>query len=295
MCHDRVVARRTVELDGIHLAVAEAGVGGRPLLLLHGFCGSKEDFVEWLPALAQRGWHAVAPDHRGHGESSKPDGEDAYSLGSLEEDAWALVDRLGWDRFALLGHSMGGYVARLMVDRRPERLTALVLMDTGHGPVEILDRETVDAAVELVRSGGTRAIAEATADEGTPLDTPAGRRLLAERPGYAEFCDRKLLATSPGAYAALARQLIEVPDRLDDLRRLSPRLPVLVVVGEQDAAFLGSSERMAAAMPWARLAVVPDAGHSPQFENPRGWWGALSAFLDEVASEGTGGLNPPPA
>jgi pimeloyl-ACP methyl ester carboxylesterase len=289
------VARRTVGLDGIELAVAESGVGGRPLLLLHGFCGAKEDFTEWLPALAERGWHAVAPDHRGHGESSKPDGEDAYSLASIADDTWSLVGRLGWDRFALLGHSMGGYVARLMVDRRPERITALVLMDTGHGPVETLDRETVDAAVDLVRSGGTRAIAEATAGEDAPLDTPAGRRLLAERPGYAEFCERKLLATSPGAYAALARELIEVPDRLDDLRRLSPRMPVLIVVGEQDAAFLGSCERMAAALPWASLAVVPDAGHSPQFENPRGWWGALSAFLDEVASEATGGLNPPTA
>ncbi len=289
------MARRTVGLDGIELAVAESGVGGRPLLLLHGFCGAKEDFTEWLPALAERGWHAVAPDQRGHGESSKPEGEDAYSLANFAEDGWALVDRLGWDRFALLGHSMGGYVAQLMVGRCPECVTALILMDTGHGPVETLDRETVDLAIDLVRSGGTRAIAEATAGEDAPLDTPAGRRLLAERPGYAEFSERKLLATSPAAYAALARELIEVPDRLDDLRRLSPRMPVLVVVGEQDAAFLGSSERMAAAIACASLAVVPDAGHSPQFENPRGWWGALSAFLDEVASEGTGGLNPPPA
>ena len=59
-------------------------------------------------------------------------------------------------------------------------------------------------------------------------------------------------------------------------------MPVLVIVGEQDAPFLGSSQRLAKAIPGARLVVIPDAGHSPQFENPDAWWQALSAFLREV-------------
>ena len=58
---------RTLSVGPVDLAIAEAGDGGRPLLLLHGFTGAKEDFTEWLDPLAALGWHGVAPDHRGHG------------------------------------------------------------------------------------------------------------------------------------------------------------------------------------------------------------------------------------
>src|SRR3954469_6093217 len=106
---------RPIELGDVELAVSEAGAGGRPFLLLHGFTGAKEDFTEyhgWLDRLADRGWHAGAPDHRGHGESDKPASEDDYSLATFSRDALALTDALGWSRFVLLGHSMGGMIAQ---------------------------------------------------------------------------------------------------------------------------------------------------------------------------------------
>jgi 3-oxoadipate enol-lactonase len=71
-------------------------------------------------------------------------------------------------------------------------------------------------------------------------------------------------------------------DRLDDLRGLPGSLPVLVIVGEQDQPFLRASERMAAGVGLASLEVIPDAGHSPQFENPEAWWQALSTFLAKL-------------
>ena len=55
------------------------------------------------------------------------------------------------------------------------------------------------------------------------------------------------------------------------------------MVGEQDRPFIAASERMAQAIPDATLALIPDAGHSPQFENPDAWWTALSEFLDRIA------------
>ena len=60
-------------------------------------------------------------------------------------------------------------------------------------------------------------------------------------------------------------------------------MPTLVIVGEQDEPFRADAQRLAAAVPGSRLAVIADAGHSPQFEAPEPWWEALSAFLDEVA------------
>ena len=68
---------RRLSVHGVDLAVAESGGGGRPLLLVHGFGGAKEDFTDWLDPLAQQGWHAVAHDQRGHGASGDPGTEEA--------------------------------------------------------------------------------------------------------------------------------------------------------------------------------------------------------------------------
>ena len=102
------VDQRTVDLGDVELSIAESGVGQRPLLILHGFTGAKEDFTDWLDRFAASGWHAVAPDHRGHGADSKPASEDTYSFEILANDAERLIDALDWRRLVLIGHSMGG-------------------------------------------------------------------------------------------------------------------------------------------------------------------------------------------
>jgi pimeloyl-ACP methyl ester carboxylesterase len=79
-------------------------------------------------------------------------------------------------------------------------------------------------------------------------------------------------------YAAMAPRLHTADDRLDALRELDVR--TLVVVGEEDAGFTGPSERLAEAIPGAVLEVIPDAAHSPQFENPDRWWKVVSRFLE---------------
>jgi pimeloyl-ACP methyl ester carboxylesterase len=82
-------------------------------------------------------------------------------------------------------------------------------------------------------------------------------------------------------WLALSSQIVDQADRLAELESLS--MPVLVVVGEQDQGLLGPSRAMGAAIPGAQLVVVPDAGHSPQFEAPEAWWDAVRAFLGEVS------------
>jgi 3-oxoadipate enol-lactonase len=273
------VTERHVNLGDVRLSIAEAGAGPRRLLLVHGFTGAKEDFTPWLDPLAGLGWHAVAPDLRGHGASSKPASESAYSFELLADDVLGLADALGWDRFVLLGHSMGGMIAQLVAGTAAARLAGLILMDTAHGPLDNLDAGLVDAAVSVVRERGIDALADIVAEHQGPLATAAHQRVVAERPGYGEFGDRKLRATSPGLYAAMAPVFPRAADRLESLRQLPRTLPVLVIVGEQDQPFLASSERMAAAIGGASLAVIPDAGHSPQFENPDAWWTALTAYL----------------
>jgi pimeloyl-ACP methyl ester carboxylesterase len=271
-----------VHLGDVRLAIAEAGIGGRPLMLVHGFTGAKEDFTDFLEPLAEGGWHAVAPDLRGHGASDHPADEESYSLAIIAADLLALADALGWGRFVLLGHSMGGMVAQHLLLAEPERVRGLVLMDTTHGPVDWVEADTAALAAAVVREEGIAALMEALkllrADD--PLMTPAFLRLLEEKPGYSEFCDAKLLASAPAMWLAMASALLTQPDRLDLLAEVD--VPTLVIVGEQDTPFIAHGERMAKTIPGARLAIIPDAGHSPQFENPGAWWSELSSFLEDV-------------
>lgn len=277
---------RTLTVPGpegpLQLAMAEAGRGGRPLLLLHGFTGAKEDFTEWLEPLAELGWHAVALDQRGHGESSKPDDEAAYSFDAFADDLLAVLGALGWERAVVLGHSMGGMVVQTALLRAPERFVGVVLMDTSHRALRA-DAALIELAVSVARGEGMAAVLAGQEAMGgaDPLTNEIGERLKARRPGYKEFCDAKLLASCPAMYAAMIQAITDRggPDRLAELRSAEVSVPVLVVVGEADAAFRKPSARMAEAIPGAELAVIPDAGHSPQFENPELWWQALSKFL----------------
>jgi len=268
---------RTVELGDIRVEVAEAGRGGRPLLLVHGFTGAKEDFRDAIDPLAVEGYWVVAPDQRGHGASSHPEGESSYHLDRFVDDLIALMGSLGWDRADVLGHSMGGMVAQLLILRRPDLVSRLVLMDTCPGVIDGMDPEIMRLGVDLCRAEGLGSVLAVQKMGEAALETPAHRRMVAEVPGWEAWEDHKLLACAPDMWSSVVLQFMAIDDRLDALRAVA--VPTLVMVGDQDGPFLGASDDMVAAIGDARLAVIPDAGHSPQFENPSPWYRALSTFL----------------
>ncbi len=263
--------------DGVELAVEMTGAGPG-LILVHGFGGAKEDFAGHVAALSVT--HAVVVfDHRGHGASGKPDDVASYSLERLRADTLAVADATGLERFRLLGHSMGGMVVRRIAIDHSERVDALVMMDTSPGPIPGFDAALLDAAANVAIDEGKEAL-KALLDLAGALETPAYRRMLVEAPGYQEFVERKWNDVSPIMWGALARAIGHQSDDLDAMRSLA--MPVLVIVGDEDEAFLRPSRAMAEAVPGAQLAVIPDAGHSPQAENPRAWYVALSDFLAAV-------------
>ena len=268
---------RRLTAGDVELEVLEAGAGGRPLMLVHGFTGAKEDFADHLDQLGGLGWHAVAPDNRGHGGSDHPAGTGAYSLAIFAADVVALADQLGWERFVLLGHSMGGMIAQVVAVDYGARLDGLVLMDTSHAAPDGVDPEAIELGKKIVAENGMATLVELQRDRDSELDTPANRRVMAERPGYVEFGEAKMLASSPDMWIAMVDEMLGQGDRLEGLAGVT--VPTLVIVGEQDTPFIAHSERMAATIPGAQLVVLPDAGHSPQFENPDAWWKALTGFL----------------
>src|SRR5215203_2872851 len=87
---------RTLSAGDRRLAALEAGPGGQPLLLVHGFTGGKHDFADHIDDLAAAGWHVVAYDQRGHGESDKPSEEAAYTFDVLATDLLGVLHVLGW-------------------------------------------------------------------------------------------------------------------------------------------------------------------------------------------------------
>ena len=273
----RAPHERTLHVHGVDLVVAEAGEGGRPLLLVHGFTGAKEDFGDWWEALAAEGWWVLAPDLRGHGASAKPEGEEHYSIATFARDVLAVADAAGWDRFALLGHSMGGAIVQEVVLAAPERVERLVLMDTHHGAFDIASPDVVQTGVDVIRSQGLDALLDLLEALAAPPKGPEAR-VREARPGYVAWNREKLRAVAPGMYASLAMELVTRPDRLAELAAL--HVPTLVIVGDQDEpGLVAAAERMGAALPHATHVVVADAGHSPQFEAPDEWWAALRAFL----------------
>jgi pimeloyl-ACP methyl ester carboxylesterase len=263
--------------DGVALEVTDTG-RGPALLLVHGFCGSKQDFADHVEALAER-HRVVTFDHRGHGESDDPTDLAAYSLDRMAADVIAVADALGIDGFRLLGHSMGGMVARRVVLAHPARVEALVLMDTSPGPVDGIDPEAMEAGATVALNEG-KDVLKPLLDAAGTLETPAYQRLLRERPSYRQYEEWKWASLSGVMWGAMAREMARQPDQLALLADV--RCPTLIIVGEQDDAFVASCRRMAATIPGAELVVVPDAGHSPQFENPGVWLDALQRFLARV-------------
>jgi 3-oxoadipate enol-lactonase len=241
----------------------------------------KEDFTDHLDALAARN-RVVIFDHRGHGESDAPDDPAGYTLDRLATDTLAVIDAVGAETVTLLGHSMGGMVVRRVVLRAPERVDALVLMDTAPGPVPGIDGELLELGAEIATNDGMAEL-KRVMDAFQPLGTPAYEKLLAARPDYQEFNDRKWASLSAVMWATLARAIRDQPDELAALAGVS--VPTLVLVGEQDEPFLAPSHATAAAIPGAELVVLPDAGHSPQFENPILWRATLERFLDAQQRE----------
>ncbi len=125
--------QRIVETNGIHMRVAEAGEG--PLVVLcHGFPESWDSWRHQLAALAEAGFHAVAPDMRGYGGTDRPEAIDQYSLLHLVGDIVGLVEALGAPTAVVAGHDWGAPVAWHAALMRPDRFRGVIGLSVPFRP-----------------------------------------------------------------------------------------------------------------------------------------------------------------
>ncbi len=123
----RTPAERFVDTNGVRLRVTEAGERGAPVVVLaHGFPELAYSWRHQIPALADAGYHVLAPDQRGYGGSSKPDAVDAYTVVDLSADVVGLLDDVGAEQAVIVGHDFGGVVAWGAPLLHPDRFAGVV-------------------------------------------------------------------------------------------------------------------------------------------------------------------------
>jgi pimeloyl-ACP methyl ester carboxylesterase len=122
-----VIAERFVDTNGVRLQVAEAGPrGGAVVVLAHGFPELAYSWRHQIPALAEAGYHVLAPNQRGYGESSRPDAIEDYDIAALCGDLVGLLDEIDTERAVIVGHDWGSIVAWQTPLAYPDRVAAVV-------------------------------------------------------------------------------------------------------------------------------------------------------------------------
>jgi pimeloyl-ACP methyl ester carboxylesterase len=230
---------------------------GYPIILVHGIIANLklnwlvQSWVETLRPIRR----VVALDCRGHGESDKPHDVEAYGAGNMAGDVLRLMDYLGIEKADLFGYSMGSAISAYLLAHHGERFSSAILGGTGEYLV-----------FESVPEGETDPVAAALlADDASQVTelVPQGFRAFAEA---VPNSDLKAL----GACAQRLRGPVERAELAD------VAMPVLIVNAANE--FVGSPDEVAAAIPGARLVIIPDTDHLTVVPDQR-FKDAVLAFL----------------
>jgi 3-oxoadipate enol-lactonase len=246
-----------------------------PVILLHGYPLSSVIWQTQQQNLSDH-YRVITPDLRGHGQSPAPDG--IYDMDTLARDVLALMESLGIEKAAIMGHSMGGYVALAMWRLAPKRFAALGLIDSQAMPDSEDTRSGRYKTAEKVFEDGSQVVAQAMTlrlfAPNTPEDEPA-----------VEQVRTMILNTRPASIIGSLKGMAARPDSTDLLPQIN--VPVLILTGDKDQLIAPQkAEKMAAAIPSAVLATIEDAGHLPMLEQPQATTMAIRNFLDEISELG---------
>lgn len=261
----------------------------RPALLLPGFTGSKENFLPILEPLASAGRTVVAVDLRGQYQSPHAADPTGYAAEALAADVLAIADAIaGLGRVHLVGHSLGGLIARQAVLQRPDAFLSLTLLGSGPGRIDGPRAVELQELLSLASDGDGD-----HADDKTFL-TPRVRQSWSnkhEPQARAEGADEhviaflreRMLRTCPVSLTVLARYLLTCQDRTDELAAVvAAGLPALVVYGENDDAWPPAVQDVMAKKLGAERACIPGAAHSPAIDAPVTTASTLTEFWNHA-------------
>lgn len=258
-------------VNGVKLYYELHGDSGEPLVLVHGYTG---DITDWRPQIPEfsRSYRVLVMDLRGHGKSEAPADRSCYRIPVMAADVEALIDHVGFDRYHLLGHSMGGGIVQEIALRCPERLLSLTLHDTS--PKFDMSDPQFEAyrrmRIETAATKGMKAVVALDPPLPPPPHMPADR--LTET-------NERLSKMAVDAFIGGMTALIEWEGTIDKLSQI--KTPTLIICGDLDMpGLLRASQWLANALPNATLAMIPESGHSPQWERPELFNSALRRHLE---------------
>ncbi|CAM3077106.1 alpha/beta hydrolase [Mycobacterium intermedium] len=246
---------------GVTLAFRVHNPDGRgvPVLLTHGFGATSRMWEPNIDALSVDR-PVITWDLRGHGSSDAPEDMDHYSEQASVADMAAILDAAGAERAVISGMSLGGYLSLAFHLVHPQRVAALVLVDTGPGYRKDEARDKWNAWVERRAQRLERGQSKA--------DTSAEvAHAVHEHP---EGLPR-------AARGIMAQKDARVINSLDSIE-----VPTLVVVGAQDTDFLAGAEYMHRHISNSRKVVIDNAGHAANMDQPAVFNAAVRELLDSL-------------
>lgn len=247
--------------DGVTLAfeVHQPEASGVPLLLTHGFGATAGMWKPNIDAVSVDR-PVIVWDQRGHGSSDAPDDISDYSEAISVADMAAILDAAGADRAVLGGMSLGGYLSLAFHLAHPQRVAALVLVDTGPGYRNDEARDKWNAWVERraqeLERGQTRAESSAELTQAVH-EHPEG--------------------LPRAARGVMAQKDARVITSLDSIA-----VPTLVVVGAQDTEFLAGADYMHRHIANSRKVVIDNAGHAANMDQPETFNAAVRELLEQL-------------
>ncbi len=268
---------RVATRDG-HAVYAEAHGEGIPVVLSCALSTTHENWRPQVQPLVDAGARVVLWDYRGHGLSDAPEDPDAYHLDLVLDDLRRVIDWAVGDEPAVVGGlSFGGLASLHLALADPQRVRALLLVDTGPGFKKPEAQARWEAMVERTASfiekrgmadfvGGKAAPTMVGLDPESPASRAAAAAIAAQAPhGIANFARRVAGPASP------------VMDQLADIA-----VPSLIIIGENDDQYLRAADVLEARIPGAERVTIPNAGHITNLDDPRTFNRAVVDFLKRL-------------
>ena len=261
-------------VNGQNLYYEDTGGRGPVLVFSHGLLMDHTMFAPQVQALQGR-FRCISWDERGHGATATPGQCAPFSYYDSANDLVALLDHLGVERAVLVGMSQGGYLSLRAALTHPQRVRALVLIDT-----QALKEDPAKMPAH-------QAVVARWSQQGLDADMAAGLERTILGDGWEGAAAWKRIWQ--GVDAANLQQCFATLDARDDIsaRMGEIRAPALVIHGAQDRAItLERARAMADALPRARWVEIEGAGHAPNLTHPELVNAAMQAFLGTLAPQG---------
>ena len=265
--------------DGVKLYYEQCGVG-TPVVFVHEYAG---DYRSWEPQVRYlcRQYRCVTFSARGYPPSDVPTDGARYSQDIARDDVRAIMDHLHLERAHIVGHSMGAYTTLHMGLRYPGRCLSLIAAGCGWGSNPAEREQSVALAKDIARLFKDEGIAAAAAKY---ADFAMRQQYKAKDPrGWEEFRRWMSEHSAEGHALTMLHVQLERPTLWDlepQLRNLN--VPLLVIVGDEDAACLDGSVMLKRTCPRAGLLVLPRTGHTINSEEPAAFNRAVLEFFSAV-------------